>query len=89
MRRADPPRYDPPRAEPPRMSPPRHGHHAWLPDSCEMHYRQNGRRVAGYWSSCLRNEGLRDLPGECRVTSTDGDRIYNARCLEDAGYRRR
>ena len=94
-RRADPPRYDPPYADPPRMSPPSHGHghdrgrRAWLPDRCEMHYRQSGRRVAGYWSSCLRDAGLRDLPGQCRVTSTDGDRIYNARCLEDEGYRRR
>ena len=49
-----------------------------------------GGQVKGYWASCLRDEGLgrRDLPGACLVTSTDGDGIYNARCLEDQGYRR-
>ena len=61
----------------------------WLPQHCSMTYRQDGRRVDGYWGSCLRDSGLRDMPGYCRVTSTSGDRIFNARCLRDAGYRGR
>ncbi|MCB1387757.1 MAG: hypothetical protein KDK12_01155 [Rhodobacteraceae bacterium] len=58
-----------------------------LPGRCEMHFRMNGDRVAGYWASCLYNAGFRNLPGFCLVTSTSGDRIYNAQCLRQAGYR--
>lgn len=59
-----------------------------LPSNCEVTYRMNGRRMEGYWGGCLRNAGLRDLPRQCRMTTTDGDAIYDARCLYDAGYRR-
>lgn len=59
-----------------------------LPEHCFMHYRQQGQRIEGYWARCLRDSGYRDLPGSCRVTSTDGDGIYNAHCLWQSGYRR-
>ena len=59
-----------------------------LPDHCEMTYRQSGRRIDGYWANCLNNAGLGNLPRQCRVTSTGGDQIYNAECLDNAGYRR-
>ncbi|MCA2011731.1 hypothetical protein LCM17_09575 [Cereibacter sphaeroides] len=77
----------PPRVDPPYMSPPRHN--ASLPGHCSMTYRQQGQRVNGYWAGCLRDAGVRNLPGYCRVTSTGGDRIFNANCLRDAGYRTR
>lgn len=84
------PPYD---ARPPRVSPPFVPQPPYvssrLPRHCEMTYRQQGYRVDGYWASCLRDAGLRDLPGYCRVTSTGGDRIFNAQCLRDAGYGRR
>lgn len=62
---------------------------SFLPGHCEMTYRQAGQRINGYWGHCLQRAGLHDLPGYCRVTSTDGDAIYNAECLHNANYRRR
>jgi hypothetical protein len=53
-----------------------------------MTYRQDGRRVQGYWAQCLRDAGLRDLPRSCRLNTRDGNRLFNANCLRDAGYRR-
>lgn len=73
---------------PPRVSPPIARRHNVLPSECRMTYRQSGRRIQGYWGNCLRRSGLRDLPRNCRRTSTNGDTIYNAQCLRDAGYRR-
>jgi hypothetical protein len=61
---------------------------ATLPRQCEMTYRQQGQRITGYDAGCLRGQGLRGLPQHCAVTSRDGQRIYNAQCLWDAGYRR-
>ncbi|MCW1931145.1 hypothetical protein [Pararhodobacter zhoushanensis] len=90
-----PPQYHPPygrppvHGRPPNMSPPRaEPPTSWLPGHCEMTYRQGGRRIDGYWGRCLRESGVRNLPGQCRVTSTDGDRIFNAQCLRNAGFRR-
>lgn len=61
----------------------------FLPGHCEMTYRQSGQRINGYWGQCLSRAGLQELPRYCRVTSTDGDTIYNAECLLNANYRRR
>jgi len=61
---------------------------AVLPRHCEMTYRQQGQRIAGYDGQCLSSAGLRNLPRQCQVTSRDGQRLFNARCLQDAGYRR-
>ncbi|WP_370205909.1 hypothetical protein [Pararhodobacter marinus] len=91
---SSPPRYQPPysppiQAQPPRVSPPYHGQplvRGNLPNRCLMSYRQNGRSVQGYWASCLRNAGYNNLPGRCRVTATNGDRIFNATCLRQSGY---
>lgn len=58
-----------------------------LPSECAMTYRQRGHRVDGYWGHCLSRQGLRDLPRSCRFSTTDGDSVYNAECLRDAGYR--
>jgi hypothetical protein len=62
--------------------------HGALPRHCEMTYRQQGQRIAGYDGQCLSNAGLRNLPRQCQVTSRDGQRLFNAQCLQDAGYRR-
>lgn len=59
----------------------------WLPGHCEMTYRQDGRRLNGYWATCLRDAGLRNLPDHCRLTASDGRRLFNAQCLINAGYR--
>jgi len=59
-----------------------------LPAYCQVTYRMNGRRLEGYWGSCLRDAGLRNLPRQCRQTTTQGDAIYDAQCLYNAGYRR-
>lgn len=67
---------------------PTHPAPVFLPAHCAMTYRQSGQRINGYWAGCLRDSGLRGLPDQCQVTSTGGDRIYNADCLRDAGYRR-
>lgn len=77
----------PPRVRGPYPTSPRHN--ARLPGHCEVTYRQQGARIDGYWASCLRDSGFRDLPGYCRVTSTQGDAIFNAQCLREAGYRGR
>lgn len=61
----------------------------FLPAHCAMTYRQQGQRVQGYWGECLTGAGFHELPRYCRVTSTDGDAIYNAECLHNANYRRR
>lgn len=76
-------------SQPPRVDgPPRRGGGGvLLPSRCEMTYRQNGRRVTGYWGDCMRNAGLHSLPGRCAVRSTSGERIYNQQCLLNAGYR--
>ncbi|MEZ5750633.1 MAG: hypothetical protein R3D60_01265 [Paracoccaceae bacterium] len=58
-----------------------------LPSRCEMTYRQGRQRVDGYWGQCLASEGLRNLPRSCRFNTTDGESVYNADCLRDAGYR--
>ncbi len=47
------------------------------------------RRACGFCSSDLCDASLRHLPDDCRVTSTQGDRIHNAECLFDDNYRRR
>jgi hypothetical protein len=59
-----------------------------LPRHCEMTYRQQGQRISGYDGRCLSDEGLRNLPRHCQVTSRDGQRLFNAQCLWDSGYRR-
>lgn len=60
-----------------------------LPEHCELTYRQGNQRLRGYDARCLRDAGLRNLPQHCVVTARDGQRIYTAQCLSDAGYRRR
>lgn len=77
----------PPRGHHIAPQPPRPLHGA-LPRQCEMIYRQQGQRISGYDGRCMSNAGLRNLPRHCAVTSVDGQRIYNAQCLQDAGYRR-
>lgn len=86
-----PPEYPPHvTPAPPRGSYTRPGYAgAQLPARCETTYRQNGHRRDGYWGSCLRDSGFRRLPERCRLTTTDGRSLYNAQCLENAGYRRR
>lgn len=87
----DPPLFHQPRVSPPSYAPPVSpplARNRVLPSDCRMTYRQSGRRIHGYWGNCLRRSGLRDLPRSCRRTSTNGDTIYNERCLRDAGYRR-
>lgn len=59
-----------------------------LPQRCEMHYRQDGRRVWGYDGRCLYNAGYPDLPGACRVRDRAGNPYYNGSCLMNRGYRR-
>lgn len=95
--RYSPPRYSPPgylppgaiRPEPPVLSPPPyHGASTLLPAHCEMTYRENGQRRNGYWGSCLRDAGLRNLPDHCRLRTRSGDAVYNRGCLVNAGYRR-
>ena len=81
-----PPYGRPPAVHQPPYRPPFAGN-ARLPGQCSMHYRQSGQRISGFWGDCLRNEGFTNLPRQCRLTSTDGSSIYNARCLYDAGYR--
>lgn len=61
----------------------------WLPAHCRMTYRQSGRRHDGYWGSCLQASRLHHLPNRCFVTRHGGDRVYSARCLQNAGYRAR
>jgi len=67
--------------------PPIHDIEPRLPSSCQMTYRQNNRSVQGYWARCLRNSGFRNLPQSCRLQTRDGDRLFNAQCLYNAGYR--
>jgi len=77
-------------------SPERHGArplphrpgHGVLPRHCEMTYRERGNRIAGYDGQCLSGAGLRNLPRHCAVTARNGQRLFNAQCLLDAGYRR-
>jgi hypothetical protein len=62
-------------------------HGRWLPARCELTYRQGNQQYAGYDGRCLRQEGLHDLPRTCALTARDGQRIYTADCLRQAGYR--
>lgn len=84
-----PPFDNHPRISPPIGGPiqPRSPYSVQLPDYCRMHYRQSGDRIQGYWANCLQDAGFYNLPNYCRVTSTDGQGIYNAQCLWQAGYR--
>lgn len=68
--------------------PPRHGAQGRsLPQHCALTYRQGHQRLNGYDGRCLRDAGLRNLPQQCRVTARSGQRIFEAGCLRDAGYR--
>lgn len=85
-----------PQPQPPVVQPGRPGrpwghapHANRLPQNCEMTYRLGRQRVDGYDAACLTRAGFTNLPRNCRVTSTDGQHIYTASCLFDAGYRRR
>lgn len=74
--RAEGSRYDPPRA-------------ILLPLHCEQTYRLRGQRFAGYAGDCLAGWGFRHLPQHCAVQARSDGRpitLYNARCLERAGY---
>ncbi|WP_417601644.1 hypothetical protein, partial [Pararhodobacter oceanensis] len=81
---SQPPRHNNPPFVP---SPPTYGHSDRLPTSCLMRYRQNGRSIQGYWASCLRDSGFRNMPQNCRLRTRDGDRLFNAPCLYNAGHR--
>ena len=64
------------------------GRTAILPQTCEMQYRQDGRRVEGYDGACLSRHGLTNLPNACRVSDRAGNRYFNAQCLSNNGFRR-
>lgn len=66
---------------------PNPGNSRLLPARCQMTFRQNGGRLDGYWADCLHGAGLRNLPGQCLLTATDGSRLYPSYCLNDLGYR--
>lgn len=80
------------RPRPPAVVQPSPGHRphraSRLPSHCEMTYRQDGRRVAGYEGRCLYNAGFSRLPGACRVRDRAGNTYYNRQCLLNNGYRR-
>jgi len=58
-----------------------------LPGFCALTYRRGHQRLDGYDGQCLRNAGLHRLPRHCALNTTTGGQIYDARCLEQAGYR--
>lgn len=80
------------RPRPPVVVQPSPGHRphraSRLPSHCEMTYRQQGRRVAGYEGRCLYNAGFSRLPRACRVRDGVGNTYYNRQCLLNSGYRR-
>lgn len=83
-----PPYFNPGRPPHTSVQPPSLGFEGRLPSHCAMTYRQSGQRVDGYWANCLNDAGFDNLPRHCRVSASDGSRIYTAQCLLDAGYRR-